>query len=398
MVVNCDNKNHGAKAAIEPKDCFDLVLKVINNFIPIESKGQWTQQDIHSVIIAMAAEAQSIHSMQEIVMIRPAETTLRHHLAKVTMEELEQINAQLLIDEFRDMIPTKKPAIIAIDFTDDPYYGKKVDQNERYVVGGMTKKSTNVFYRYATLYLIHNDIKLTLGVLPVEKGVSKATYLKRLLAICTDIGLTIKVLLLDRAFWSGEVLSYLQKEQVPHIMPVKKNGKKLKRLLKGRKSRSAKYTMGGEYGPVELPIAIKVVYLKGRKKKGKKKNGKKAKKRHGIENLGYVSYGLDWSPQKVYKIYRKRFGVEASYRMRNIVRPRTSSRNPTLRYLYALVSLLLKNIWVVLSWRYFCPVRRGPRRIDKDRFRFDLFRLLLWQRVGDLLHLRQRILTLRPMG
>lgn len=391
MLSDCDNEGALAKATIGPKDCFDPVLKVLNEFIPIEVKGEWTQQDIHSVIVAMAAEAQSIHSMQQIVTIRPAETTLRYHLAKVAMEELEQINSQLLINELRDLIPTKKPCIIAIDYTDDPYYGKKIPQNESYVVGGQLKKSTNYFYRYATLYLIHNDIKLTLGVLPVEKGVPHITYLEKLLAICTDMGLKIKVVLLDRGFWSGEVLAYLQREKIPHIMPVKKHGKKLKELLKGRKSRSVKYTMGGKHGPVELPIAIKVTYLKGRKKKGEKK-------RHGKENLGYVVYGLEWGPQKVYSTYQKRFGIEASYRMRNIVRPRTSSRDPTLRYLYALVSLLLKNIWVALCWRYFCAVRRGPRRIVKDKFRFDLFRLLLWRRVDDLLRIRTRILTLRPMG
>ena len=224
MIVKSTNTDNGLKNEITPKDCFEPVLKSLEEFIPIEVKGQWTQQDIHSVLIAMAAECQSIHSIQDLVIKRPAETTLRYHLAKVKMEWLQEINSMLLINAVMDIIPTKKPCIIAVDYTDDPYYGEKIPQNENFVVGGQLKKSTNSFFRYATLYLIHNDIKLTLAALPVRKGVKHVYYLNKLLSVCEQIGLEIEVLLLDRGFWSSEVFSYLQSENIPHIMPVKEHG------------------------------------------------------------------------------------------------------------------------------------------------------------------------------
>jgi putative transposase len=50
------------------------------------------------------------------------------------------------------------------------------------------------------------------------------------------------------------------------------------------------------------------------------------------------------TPRKVSKVYRRRFAIESSYRMRNLVKPKTSSKNATIRYFYALISFLLKNI------------------------------------------------------
>lgn len=37
----------------------------------------------------------------------------------------------------------------------------------------------------------------------------------------------------------------------------------------------------------------------------------------------------------------------------NIVRLRTSSKNATVRYFYALISFLLKNVWLCLQKRSF---------------------------------------------
>jgi hypothetical protein len=78
----------------------------------------------------------------------------------------------------------------------------------------------------------------------------------------------------------------------------------------------------------------------------------------------------------VYETYRKRFGIESSYRQLNECRIRTSTRNPLLRLLYVGIALLLRNVWV---WCHFnwLAIRRGPGIEVRD----DLLRLgelLLW--------------------
>jgi len=106
-----------------------------------------------------------------------------------------------------------------------------------------------------------------------------------------------------------------------------------------------------------LDIAIDVKYMKG--KRGKK----------GRENLGFVVYGINWNPRKVSTVYRRRFAIESSYRIRNQVKPNTSTKNVIIRYFYALISFLLKNIWLCLQKNRFTIVQRDLqllRRICLD--------------------------------
>ena len=156
----------------------------------------------------------------------------------------------------------------------------------------------------------------------------------------------------------------------------------MKSLLDGRKSRFATYIMKSKPADLILRIAIAVKYYQG-------KGGK-----HGSKNLGYIVSGISWNPQKIHDVYRSRFAIESSYRMRNQVRPRTSTRDPLIRYLYAIVSFLLKNVWVVLLWRYFSRQQRGPRTVDSRGFRFVVFRLVVW---NYLCHLLKFICQIYPV-
>lgn len=45
-------------------------------------------------------------------------------------------------------------------------------------------------------------------------------------------------------------------------------------------------------------------------------------------------------------LYRKRFGVESSYRQLGQVRPRTSTTDGVVRLLWVAVGLILRNAWV----------------------------------------------------
>jgi len=325
----------------------------------------------------MAVERKSIHSIQKIVSDTPKESTFWYHLDKVDISWLEQINADLLTHPFLDTIPKDQPYIFAIDFTDDPYYGKESEVNEDYIVGGERKKSTNWFYRYATLYLIHGDRKYTISAVPVRKNTLPVDYVKMLLDTIDSLGFMIEVLLLDRGFYGTELFNHLQRRDVPHIIPVKVDGKEIKEKLKGRRARHILYTMKGKDGTSDLTIAVDVHYRKGRNDK------------HGVENIGYIVHNVYLEPRKVATVYKRRFSIEASYRMRNIVRPHTSTRKPMVRYLMALVSFLLKNIWVAIRWSLFCPVKRGPRRMDKGIFRFDSYKS--W--IGHVFRRRAKFVT-----
>jgi putative transposase len=74
--------------------------------------------------------------------------------------------------------------------------------------------------------------------------------------------------------------------------------------------------------------------------------------------------------------------------MRNIVKPKTSSKNAVIRYFYSLISFLLKNTWLYIQKKHITIVKRGPQVIDEDKFRFEVFILLIEQWLRQKLRVR----------
>jgi putative transposase len=313
---------------------------------------------------------------------------MRHHLKKLDMEQIKDVNYHFLVDPIQDILPKGKKCIFAIDSTDDPYYGEIVPQNREYVIGSRLKKSTSTFYRYISLYLIEGERKLTLSMLPARNDISVLDYIVYFLDVIDRTGLEVKALLLDREFYSVDILSHLTQRNTPFIMPVKRQSARMKEFLsKGRCSRAMKYRMSSQgKGSVDLTVLKVVKYLKGRGKK------------HGILRVGYVINNIAWKPQKIAKTYEKRFAIESSYRMRNTVRARTTTKCPTIRYLLALISMLLKNVWAAIRWRYFTIPKQGPRQVVKDAFRFDHYRLIIWNTIASRLGFKHKVPVIRDKG
>ncbi len=374
---------YSPKIGLKSKECIDFVLQPLNDHVTIKVNGSLTSEDIFRTVVSMAVDKNSVHSVSKQYQYVACETSLRYHLKKLNMEELIKSNEKILLQELIKTLKNDKSYEFAIDLTDDPYYGKTDSSNEKYVIHGKAKKSTNSFYSYASLYITNKNERFTVSVLPVEKSKKMVEYLSYFLDLIKRLNFKIKVLCLDRGFYSIDVFEFLQKNNVPHIVPVIKRGKKMKQILKGNKARSEQYVMKNLKKKILLNIVIDVKYLKG--KRGKK----------GRENLGFVVYGIKWSPRKVSTVYRRRFAIESSYRMRNIVKPKTSTKNAEIRYFYTLVSFLLKNIWLYLQKKHFTILKRGPQVVDEDKFRFDMFILLIEEWLRKKLRVRLMVECLR---
>jgi len=77
----------------------------------------------------------------------------------------------------------------------------------------------------------------------------------------------------------------------------------------------------------------------------------------------------------VVETYRRRFGIESSYRQINQARLRTSSRSPELRLLAVAIALLLRNLWALCRSRTLARSDSG-RPTGEGNFRFQT--LLRW--------------------
>lgn len=253
----------------------------------------------------------------------------------------------------------KKSLVLAIDFNLIPYYGEPKDDEKPYIYRSKAKDGTCSFYAYATLYTIKKGKRVTLAIRGVRWQDTKVSILTYLLSELYDLQIRVKRLYLDREFFSISVIRWLQALDIPLAMPAIRRGKQggIKQFLNGRKSYKTTHTMFRNKNDfVTFDIWIVCKYKKG--KRGKK----------GVEYYVYVTYKIQTSLNHIHQCYRQRFGIETSYRIKNLCRIRTTTKKPNLRLLFVGISFLLFNIWVNLLWRKISTPRRGGRLIHRIIF------------------------------
>lgn len=268
----------------------------------------------------------------------------------------------------------RKPQPLAIDLHLVPYHGQYLHE-EKAVYRSQARSGTSHFHAYATLYVIRKGCRFTVALTVVCKGEALEKVIQRLLASAARAGVRPRYLLLDRGFWSVNVLRYLQAARYAFLMPVPCRGRKADHP-KGpggtrifhlwKRSGWGSYTVTNEQGrPATVSICVKCRNRKGERGK------------HGREALVYA-YGKlrPSSYQWVRETYRTRFAIETTYRQLGQARIRTSTQDPRLRFLYVALALLLRNVWVWLHWMVLSHPRRGRRRIDLDQLPFRT--MLLW--------------------
>ena len=163
---------------------------------------------------------------------------------------------------------------------------------------------------------------------------TKVCILTVLLPELSNLKIKVKRLYLDREFFSISVIRWLKALDIPLTMPAIRRGKQggIKQFLKGRRSYKTTHTMSRSKDDfVTFDIWIVCKYKKG--KRGAS----------GIEHYVYVTYKVNTNLNHIHQCYRQRFGIETSYRLKNLCRIRTTTKNPSLRLLFVGISFLLVN-------------------------------------------------------
>ena len=287
---------------------------------------------------------------------------------KELREQERQINQALA-----HCIPSRmvrKGIEAAIDFHDEPFYGTQ-ESTRAVTCSGQAKKGTTHFVRIATVYIIWRQVRLTLAVHYVLPGELALDVLKILLKRLKSLDFEAKILYLDKGFAATSIVNYLIRQHQPTIIANPIRGKKggTRALCRGRKSYTTDYTFSDG---TQATIAMKASLVPD-------KTGKLRRKW-----LSFIVILLDWSPDKIYQQYRRRFGVECSYRLLRRVRATTTSRNPALRFFLLGIGLILTNAWVFLRWEFARLLSRGPQRVDEARLRLHRFSKLLIRSIEDL--------------
>jgi putative transposase len=354
-----------ATLKLTDEDTRQEAIERLTTYFPLQVSGyECTAEIVFDVLVKAAVTGQTIEAVCNELGDMVDGETIRGYLNEQVrvddMHRLEQQVNQALVAGLPRRI-WKSKVEIAIDLHDEPFYGHNSGLLAL-TCGGKAHKGTTRFFRVATAYLIFKDMRLTLGLLFVRPEDEIPEIVAALLRRLRILGLRVKRLYLDKGFCSIPVLRHIEKSGWSAILACPIRGKKggTRGLCQGNKSYRTQHTFKSkENGSFTAPVAIVRSYTSHKRSK--------RKKRRAIW-LVYVVLNCDFNPKTVRKLYRKRFGIESSYRCMRQVRARTTSRNGALRFLLMSLGFILINLWVELRWR-FCQIKqRGRRQIDTKRF------------------------------
>jgi hypothetical protein len=167
-------------------------------------------------------------------------------------------------------------------------------------------------------------------------GSSKAELIGKAISYCNSLGLRIGKILLDRGFYSGEIIDKLKMENVNYLIFVPKKSL-FKCMLEGT----------GESVIVEHEITYNKDFAKNKAQ----------------TNIALVKnvFEYDWvfatdlnirDIEKYVMVYRKRWNIETMFRVHDEARIKTKSKVPEVRLFYFIIGMLLLVIWNIHAKQY----------------------------------------------
>jgi putative transposase len=329
----------------------NLTVGIILDLLNLEAGPNSTYSDKQLLyhILSAGISQTSISQVSEFHSDTPTEGAIRARLKGLKLDAVQEKVNLMLKEKVLGTLP-RTPLKFAIDFNEIPFYGEEANEGD--TCKSRAKKGTTRFFVYATIYVILRNKRYTLAVKYVKKGEKLTDVIDFLLAEAAGAGLKVRSLFLDREFYTIDVINHLREKDISFIIPCVRRGRSggIRKLFVGKKSYSTKYTMksGGKQATFQTHVVVK--YSRG-KYKGK-----------GTRYFAYAVYGMDIPVHKTFHEYRKRFGIESSYKLKNLALPRTSTKNPVLRLLYVGLAFLLVNAWIYAQWMFLSERRRGGRK------------------------------------
>jgi len=348
----------------------DEARQVLKENLPLEAAGYvCTTDDLYDVLLGVAANRGTLQAVCSDWLGLAEPETIRGYLNnQLRVEDLpaleRALNAALAAQTPKRIY--RSPQNVAIDFHDRPYYGKQ-PQSTGLWVRSQAKDGTTRFYRIATCYVMLKDRRVTLALRFVRPEDHTLAVLQDLLKRLHLRAIRIACLFLDKGFNGIAILRDLTQREQPALIACTIRGKQggTRALCTGPKSYRTTYTFeSAEQGAFTAALAVCRAFTTA-------KRTKRLKRR--VEWLIYILIHLNLSPRQARRWYRRRFGIESSYRCAGQVRGWTTSPNAAYRFVLIALSFILLNVWLFLRWLFTQIPRRGRRWLDVKRFQLVRF-------------------------
>jgi hypothetical protein len=233
---------------LKAEDIRAYTLKLLKDHVQLAVAGYvCTTEVILDVVLKASAESSSIEAASNDLQAAADSNTIREYLnaaleIQALREQENEMNAALA-----ECIPDSMPRTqveVAIDFHDEPFYGKQADLRA-VTCPGQAKKGTTHFIRIASAYVIWRQVRLTLALRYVLPDENALDILKILLKRLQELGFRqIRVLYLDKGFASTKIIDHLKARKQPAIIacPIRGKDGGTRALCQGRKSYRTEYT------------------------------------------------------------------------------------------------------------------------------------------------------------
>lgn len=329
---------------VAPLQLANALTTVMQTYLPLEFEHtRISPEDAWQILAYASVTRQTVAAACAALPEAPSGNRLREVLlpALPTLPELQRrLNCILRQQLHPSLFKKKRPFQFAIDLTLIPYHGQAQTQADE-VMRGEAKSGTTHFHGYATLSIVHDKRRYTLMLIFVRLGQTMAEVVRQLLDRLKRLNFKVRRLYLDAGFCNVAVLKTLRRRKLPYVLPIPLRGKSggVRKLFTRPKSYSGYYTL---HSPSDGAWTVKAValrrYFKGRYKK------------HGVHWFAYAICGLPRHTPlaQVFEWYRRRFGIETSYRQMHHLRARTTSRNPVWRLLLVGLAFILVNLYITL--------------------------------------------------
>ena len=264
------------------------------------------------------------------------DTTLYHirkHKPTDYFDMFQNANEQILrLAKRRGLLKGKVD--VAIDYTDHLYYG---DKNTPMVMGTRPQRGTQYAYKYATINIVEEGMRFTLMALPVTQLKTSREVLERLVSYALE-KVNIRYVYVDRGFFSGACMRTLEKLGVKYIMPAVQH-RRIKKIVENNEPVTVMdYKMTYRDRFTRRHVRFKLAIIKSNTNPENK--------------VVFATNVYELNTRNAVAIcnnYSKRWGIETSYRVKNMFRTRTTSKNYQVRLFFFLFSVCLYNLWVLVN-------------------------------------------------
>lgn len=250
-------------------------------------------------------------------------------------DALVHLNREVL-KEARRRRRLPKAAVAAIDYTDNPYYGKK---ERRACCRGPEKRGTRWFHRVAALSLIVRGGRYTIAWINVLPLTSHKKVVETLLDAAEE-WVRLKLVIMDRGFYGRRVSKLLKAKEIKVLLAVPKwkREKKAVNRCKGLNWTVEPWGFDDQEG--WTLIVADNEWLRSMLKDRRVERG---------YSLWLTDLPFRGKPLPLIRAYNRRWSIENAFQEEDRFQAKTKSPDIRLRFSIIFLSAVLRNLWLLLK-------------------------------------------------